>query len=66
MLTGDMYVASMGKRLGEEWFFSGAFVFSLHFCYFSCVLFGGIENFCIFASGKGSSNNLSPRVYKCE
>ena len=35
--------------------FSGRLSFSLHFCYFSCVLYGGIEIFRIFANDKGIS-----------
>lgn len=31
--------------------FPGRLSFSLHFCYFSCDLFGGIEIFRIFANG---------------
>lgn len=33
--------------------FSGRLLFSLHFCYFSGILFGGIRIFCIFASEQG-------------
>jgi len=37
------------KRLGEDRFFSGVFVVFTAFQFFSCVLFGGIQNFRIFA-----------------
>lgn len=34
-MTGDRFLTSTVKRLGEEWFFTGAFVvFSPYFCYF--------------------------------
>lgn len=39
------------KRLGEDRFFSGAFGVFTAFQFFSCVLFGGIGFFRIFADG---------------
>lgn len=45
---------SIAKRLGEERFFSGAFVvISINIFYFSCVLFGGKRIFRIFAGEQG-------------
>lgn len=45
---------SIAKRPGEERFFSGAFaVFRCISAFFSCVLFGGIWFFRIFAHSKG-------------
>ena len=32
--------------------FPGRLLFSSHLCYFSCVLFGGMEKFRIFANGR--------------
>ncbi len=46
----DRFLTATAKRLGEDSFFSGAFVvFLSRFCYFSYFLFGDIEIFRIFA-----------------
>lgn len=41
------------RRLALLW---GVLCFSMHFCYFSRVLFGGKEKFCIFAIERGVDN----------
>ena len=43
-----LYAQTSRRRLSLFW---GVWRFSLHFCFFSCVLFGGKENFRIFANG---------------
>jgi len=50
-MAGDGYLAAIAKRLGEDRFFSEVFVVFTAFQFFSCVLFGGIQNFRIFANG---------------
>ena len=52
-LPGDRSLTGTAKRLGEDrlllW---GVWRFSPHFDYFSCVLFGVIDKFRIFAIGR--------------
>ena len=40
--------------------FPGRLAFFVTLCYFSCVLFGGNENFRIFASGMGVNTICFP------
>ena len=61
-MAGDGYVAATAWQGTGTWHeranasekidpFPGRLVFFATFCYFSCVLFGGIEKFRIFANG---------------
>lgn len=64
-MAGDGYVAAIAKRLGEDMLFSGAFVVFTTLCFFSRVLFGGLEKFRIFANGKGISISTIDQSTMC-
>lgn len=61
LVQESRYVPAMAKRLGEDCFlFRGVCCFPPRFCYFLCVLFGGIWKFCIFAGSKGCYTHWHP------